>query len=343
MKKYWISLIVLFLVTVGVSISSLTFGSGQTPISTGGSSSGGGLSAAITSINGNTTAAQLITSGSAGTDVAVSSSGGTTTVNVPDAGASARGAVTTGTQTLAGVKTLSSKTIMTQIQIGGTANGADVPIKIVDTSTGVSNQISSDVYNEFILESFSNSVAFSPFFISTRGRGTKASPIAISNNDPIFAFIGYGQYDTTVGHRDLGGEFYLKAAEDFTGSARGTYWQFKTVTVGATTSVERMKIQNSGATFTTVDVILATAGKGLQVTEGANACMGVATCNATTEVTITTTCANNRIFLSYDCTGVGAPTGPVYQTALTGGTSFGFKCGATDTTSKVNWSVVKAL
>lgn len=63
----------------------------------------------ITSINGNTTAAQVITSGTSGTDVAVSSSGGTTTINIPSASATARGVLTTTTQTIAGNKNFSGK------------------------------------------------------------------------------------------------------------------------------------------------------------------------------------------------------------------------------------------
>lgn len=75
--------------------------------------SGGG--SGITSINGDTTAAQVIVAGTAGTDFAVNSSGGTSTLNLPDAGAAARGVVTTGSQTLAGTKTLSSAPILSSL------------------------------------------------------------------------------------------------------------------------------------------------------------------------------------------------------------------------------------
>lgn len=68
--------------------------------------SGGG--GGITSINGDTTAAQLLTVGTAGTNFAIDSTTtpGTSVFNIPDASATARGLVTTGTQTIAGAKTL---------------------------------------------------------------------------------------------------------------------------------------------------------------------------------------------------------------------------------------------
>jgi hypothetical protein len=91
--------------------------------------SGGG---GITSINGNTTAAQLLTVGTAGTNFAIDSTTtpGTSVFNIPDASATARGLVTTGTQTIAGAKTFTGNTVFSQVvstsgsPIGLTFNGA---------------------------------------------------------------------------------------------------------------------------------------------------------------------------------------------------------------------------
>jgi trimeric autotransporter adhesin len=68
-----------------------------------------GLTAAITSINGDTTAGQTLTSGNAGTALAVSTTGGVTTINIPLAGlASTQGLISNGTQTIGGNKTFDS-------------------------------------------------------------------------------------------------------------------------------------------------------------------------------------------------------------------------------------------
>ncbi len=64
---------------------------------------------AISSLNGLTATTQTFATGNSGTDFNIASSGSTHTFNIPDASATARGAITIGTQTLAGNKTLSGK------------------------------------------------------------------------------------------------------------------------------------------------------------------------------------------------------------------------------------------
>lgn len=66
------------------------------------------LSSAVTSINGDTNSAQSIITGSSGSNFSVNTSGGVSTINLPDAGVSTRGAVTTGTQSFIGLKSFNS-------------------------------------------------------------------------------------------------------------------------------------------------------------------------------------------------------------------------------------------
>lgn len=68
----------------------------------------GSAGTGITSLNGLEPVTQLLAVGTAGTDIAWSSVTATHTLNVPDASATARGVVTTGTQTFAGQKTFST-------------------------------------------------------------------------------------------------------------------------------------------------------------------------------------------------------------------------------------------
>lgn len=69
---------------------------------------GGAAGGGITTLNTLTAATQTFATGTSGSDFNISSATSTHTFNIPDAGASARGLVTTGTQTFAGSKTFSS-------------------------------------------------------------------------------------------------------------------------------------------------------------------------------------------------------------------------------------------
>jgi hypothetical protein len=74
--------------------------------------------AAISTLNGLTSATQTFAVGTTGTDFNITSTGSTHTFNIPSASAIARGVVTTGAQTFAGSKTFSSDIVVNGVKIG---------------------------------------------------------------------------------------------------------------------------------------------------------------------------------------------------------------------------------
>ena len=77
------------------------------------------LTSAILSLNGLTNSSQTFVTGSSGNDFNISSASGTHTFNIPDASTTARGLITTGTQTISGSKTFSNAPTFSSIVSGG--------------------------------------------------------------------------------------------------------------------------------------------------------------------------------------------------------------------------------
>lgn len=102
-----------------------------------------------------------------------------------------------------------------------------------------------------------------------------------------------------------------------------------------------LKTDNNLEVDGTTGVTIGTAGGGLKVKEGTNATMGTGTLNGTTAVVVSTTkvTATSRIFLSIQAPG-GTPSGTIYVSARTAGTSFSVKSAAADT-STFAWMIVE--
>lgn len=116
-------------------------------------SSGGG-GGGITSINTDSTASQTLTVGTSGTDFAIVDNGtGGHAFNLPSASATARGVVTTGSQTIAGVKTFSSAPILSALtasQIVATDSGKSLVSIIYTNANTASSIVQRDASGNFI-------------------------------------------------------------------------------------------------------------------------------------------------------------------------------------------------
>ncbi len=85
--------------------------------------------------------------GTTGSDFAVANATNSITFNLPDAGASARGAVTTGTQTIAGAKTFSGAAVFSSTAYQSASVAGDYAVKVVNTANGSSSDHGLNVKN----------------------------------------------------------------------------------------------------------------------------------------------------------------------------------------------------
>jgi hypothetical protein len=87
-------------------------------------------------------------------------------------------------------------------------------------------------------------------FIGKHARGTKSSPTATLQNNPLVALEGRGYGASAFGSASTGA-FRFRAAENFTNTAQGTYASIYTTPTGSTTAAEVVRISESGALSTT--------------------------------------------------------------------------------------------
>lgn len=140
--------------------------------------SSGAVVGIITSINGNSTPAQIITTGTSGTNFNVSSSSGTTTINLPTASSTVRGALSTSDWTTFNNK-LSTDLTSSYLFVGNVSNVATgVPMSGDATlsRTGVLTLANSGVTPA----TYGTATNVPQIAIDSKGRVTSASNVAIS-------------------------------------------------------------------------------------------------------------------------------------------------------------------
>lgn len=232
--------------------------------------------AGITSLNALTDATQTFATGTSGTDVAFVSATGVHTLNIPSASATARGVVTTGTQTIAGAKTFSSQITATL----GVDIGAFQWLRF--SGAAAFTMDGNDVrMNNAALQNVSEvrfAIGGSPY--NARITGDAANIIAQRNATNAQVFRVYNSYtsDTSLERVSLGWSSNVCTLATEAGSAGGTQRNLQVqsllippnYTASPNATVNHLSMQATGST-TNVSVSIVPKGSGafsLQVPDG---------------------------------------------------------------------------
>jgi len=201
----------------------------------------------LTALNGLTAQVQNFATGTSGTDFNISSASTTHTFNLPDASASNRGVVTTGTQTIAGIKTFTS-TIRADVSVLLAQAGTALPTDLRNISgTGLTSSGS----NGFGFNS-GNNIYFSG---SDKGGGI----ISFSNTGNR-TYTLQNASGTLAFTSDLGGYLPLTGGT-LTGALNGTSAIFSgdlqsgTRLIAAASSQSLILTPNSGGTTNRVESV----------------------------------------------------------------------------------------
>lgn len=290
----------------------------------------GGGGGGITSINTDTTADQVISAASSGTDFTIATSSGTTTIAIPSASATARGLITTGSQTLAGAKTFSSAPVisaLTASQAVVTDSGKALSSLAYTNANTVSTLVQRDSSGNFsagtITASLTGSISGNAATVTTNANLT--GPITSSGNaTSIASQTGTGTkfvVDTSpvLVTPNLG----TPSAVVLT-NATGTASSLTAGTATNATNVATTATNSTNASFFPTFVASSSSGN-----QGVDTATGL-TFNPSTNTLVTTTfsgAVTGHASLDLPLTG-GTMTGPINMPAgsastaeITGGTS----------------------
>lgn len=150
----------------------------------------------LTALNGLTAQVQNFATGTSGNDFGISSSVSTHTFNLPDASASARGVVTTGSQTFAGAKTFnSSVTASSLIRTGGTSSQFLKADGSVDSSTYLTTGSAGSTYVPYFGATSNVDLGVNTLTSSSvilNGSGSNSGIIHLESNAIHSLVNGYG-------------------------------------------------------------------------------------------------------------------------------------------------------
>jgi hypothetical protein len=214
-------------------------------------------------LNGLSEATQTFSVGTAGTNFAISSSGGTHTFNIPDAGASARGLVTTGTQTFAGAKTFSGA--ISASNLSGTNTGDQTITLTGDvTGTGAGSFAATIASGTVTLAKMANMATASLIYRKTAGSGApEVQTLATLKTDLGLTGTNSGDQTTIVGITGTKAQFDTAVTDGnflYVGDAPTSHLHGNITNAGAIGSTSGLPIITTTSGVLTVGAFGTTAG-----------------------------------------------------------------------------------